>query len=54
MLKHYVNCFGDDLFGTWLNSLLDTRLRARIAARLLRLNNGNFGDCKPVGGGITR
>jgi len=51
-LKHYVNCFGDDLFGTWLNSLLDTRLRARIAARLLRLNNGNFGDCKPVGGGV--
>jgi putative addiction module killer protein len=51
-LKHYVNSIGDDLFGTWLNSLTDTRTRARIAARLLRLNNGNFGDCKPVGCGV--
>lgn len=51
-LKHYVNSFGDDLFGVWLDSLADIRTRSRIAARLLRLNNGNFGDCKPVGNGV--
>ncbi len=51
-LKHYVDSFGDDLFGSWLDALADIRVRARIAARLLRLNNGNFGDCKPVGSGV--
>ena len=24
----------------------------RVAARLIRLNSGNFGDCKPVGDGV--
>lgn len=51
-LKHYVNSSGDDLFGAWLDSIIDIRTRSRIAARLLRLNNGNFGDCKPVGKGV--
>ena len=51
-LKHYVNSSGDDLFGAWLDSVIDIRTRSRIAARLLRLNNGNFGDCKPVGEGV--
>ena len=51
-LKHYVHSSGDDLFGAWLDSIIDIRTRARIAARLLRLNNGNFGDCKPVGEGV--
>jgi putative addiction module killer protein len=51
-LKHYVNSSGDDLFGAWLDSINDIRTRSRIAARLLRLNNGNFGDCKPVGEGV--
>jgi putative addiction module killer protein len=51
-LKHYVNSSGDDLFGAWLDSIIDIRTRSRIAARLLRLNNGNFGDCKPVGEGV--
>ena len=51
-LKHYVNNSGDDLFGAWLDSIIDVRTRSRIAARLLRLNNGNFGDCKPVGEGV--
>jgi putative addiction module killer protein len=51
-LKHYVNSSGDDLFGAWLDSIIDIRTRSRITARLLRLNNGNFGDCKPVGEGV--
>lgn len=52
LLKHYVSQHGVDLFGLWLESLRDKQSRARVAARMLRLQNGNFGDCKPVGGGV--
>ena len=52
LLKHYVNPKGLDLFGAWLDSLRDKQARARVAARMLRLQNGNFGDCKPVGAGV--
>ena len=30
----------------------DRHAQARIAARLLRLQNGNFGECRFVGGGV--
>lgn len=30
----------------------DTRTRAKIAARIARLEASNFGDCKPVGEGV--
>lgn len=51
-LRHYVNKEGRDLFGEWLDYLKDKQAKARIAARLIRLENGNFGDCKPVGDGV--
>ena len=40
-------------FDTWFGSLRDVRARARIAARLDRIADGNFGDVKPVGGGVS-
>jgi putative addiction module killer protein len=40
------------LFGRWLDGLRDIQAQARIAARMIRLTNGNFGDCKPVGEGV--
>ena len=43
---------GKDVFLLWLNALKDIRARARIAARIIRLENGNFGDCRPVGDGV--
>lgn len=52
ILKHYTNPEGQNLFTHWLNSLKDKQALAKIAARLLRLENGNFGDCKPVGAGV--
>ena len=36
----------------WLDSLSDRETRARIVARLDRLNAGLFGDWKSVGGGV--
>ena len=51
-LHHYVDQAGQDLFAQWLDELRDRQAQARIAARLIRLQNGNFGDCKFVGDGI--
>ena len=51
-LKHYTITDGMDWFAQWLDSLRDQQASARIAARLLRLQNGNFGDCRAVGEGV--
>ena len=51
-LKQYSDANGNNLCAEWLNSLKDRQGLARIAARLLRLENGNFGDCKSVGDGV--
>lgn len=39
-------------FDHWLRRLKDRQGRLRILARLDRLAAGNFGDVKPVGGGV--
>jgi len=51
-LRHYVDPTGQDPFVQWLDNLKDRQAQARIAMRLTRLENGNFGDCKPIGDGI--
>jgi putative addiction module killer protein len=51
-LLHYVTTSGRLVFDDWLQSLPDKRAQARIAVRLDRLAGDNFGDCKPVGGGV--
>jgi len=40
-------------FAAWLDGLRDRRARLRIAARLIRLEAGLFGDVKPVGEGVS-
>lgn len=39
-------------FDQWFDSLCDLRMQATVDARLTRIRAGNFGDCKPVGGGV--
>ena len=42
-----------EVFARWLGSLRDRQARARIQARIDRLEIGNPGDVKPVGGGVS-
>lgn len=37
----------------WLEGLKDSATRLRIKRRLDRLELGNFGDCEPVGDGVS-
>jgi putative addiction module killer protein len=37
----------------WLRGLQDMRARAQVEVRLRRVSAGNFGDCKPVGEGVS-
>jgi len=41
------------VFSTWLSGLTDQKAKARILARLQSAAFGNFGDCEPVGNGIS-
>ncbi len=40
-------------FDAWLSALKDKVGRARIAHRIRSAEHGNFGDCEPVGSGIS-
>ena len=40
-------------FATWLDTMTDIRARARVLVRIERLAEGNPGDVKPVGEGIS-
>jgi putative addiction module killer protein len=53
LIRQYATVSGRVVFNSWLESLSDRQVQARIAARLERLAAGNFGDCKPVGGGVS-
>ncbi len=40
-------------FDAWLSDLADQKAKARILARILSATFGNFGDCEPVGEGVS-
>jgi putative addiction module killer protein len=42
-----------DVFATWLDGLTDVQARARILVRIARLADGNPGDARPVGEGVS-
>ena len=51
-IRFYTDATGRAPFEEWLNAMKDTQGRARIRARLARLQAGNFGDCKPLRDGV--
>lgn len=40
-------------FDEWLKALKDRTGKVRILHRLTAAEHGNFGDCEPVGGGVS-
>ena len=40
-------------FDAWLSGLTDQKAKARILARLQSAVFGNFGECEPVGEGVS-
>ena len=52
-LKFYLDENGNAPFLEWLYSLRDKVTVYRIRARLDRVELGNFGTVKPVGGGVS-
>ncbi len=51
-LRVYESSSGKVPFEDWIESLRDAKGRAQIQVRLDRLEQGNLGDCKPVGQGV--
>jgi putative addiction module killer protein len=42
-----------EIFDNWFKRLKDRKAKARVQARIDRLELGNFGDVAPVGEGIS-
>lgn len=42
-----------ELFETWHNSIKDLRAKIAISRRIERAENGNMGDVKSIGDGVT-
>ena len=49
----YADETGKEPFTDWLYNLRDSMGRKRILARVARLAHGNYGDCEPVGEGVS-
>jgi putative addiction module killer protein len=52
-IRRYRSAAGGEPFTEWLSDLPDRQARARILARLERLEAGNFGDAKFLREGVN-
>lgn len=52
-IRRYRNAAGGEPFTEWLTKLVDRQARARVLARLERLEAGNFGDVKFLRDGVS-
>jgi putative addiction module killer protein len=48
----YTTPNGKDVVANWLDGLRDYKVVARILARMEKLRDGHFGDCKAIAGGV--
>ena len=51
-IELYTTQNGREPFTDWFESIRDKTIKNRIDRRIDRLENGNFGDCRPVGEGV--
>jgi len=51
-LRIYTDTQGKAPFEDWLHGLKDIQARAKIRARLARVEAGNLGDCKALRAGV--
>ena len=51
-IRIYQDSEGRAPFQRWLQAVQDRAARAKIRARLARVEAGNFGDCKPLRDGV--
>ncbi|MBD2778035.1 type II toxin-antitoxin system RelE/ParE family toxin [Iningainema tapete] len=51
-IRNYLTADGRNPFDEWLDSLRDRKAKAKIRARLDRVEDGNLGDYKSVGDGV--
>ncbi len=52
VIRIYTDSQGRAPFEYWIDALPDRLARAKIRARLARVEAGNFGDCKPLREGV--
>ena len=48
-----MNVLYTDTFENWLKKLRDQRAKVAMASRIERMEDGNFGDHRSVGGGVS-
>lgn len=51
-IRIYTDSHGQAPFVQWIDALADRIARAKIRARLARVEAGNMGDCKPLRNGV--
>ena len=51
-IQTYQTPDGREPYAEWLAALADRQARARVLVRVHRMSAGNFGDCKPLEGGV--
>ncbi len=52
-MEHAVQVVQTPAYQSWFDGLRDRQAQKHILVRIGRLERGNFGDVKPVGGGIS-